>query len=157
MDQWPPRSTAFGISYIAGMKQAISRIPVTNLELSIFTPVVDEFLLCRPFEFQHRGCLHNHFLLWSGGLDIYPNKLNTSNHQLSLSLDSVVTYHDLDPINLYCWLLSGITVTVSVWPWTKLVHLRKELVESVIVDVFPGSSDVDWFEFNLTGSRGTCI
>ena len=154
MDQWPPCSTAFGIFYIAGMKQAMSRITVTNLELFISTPVVDEFLLCRPFEFQHRGCLHNHFLLWSGGLDIYANKLNTSNHQLSLSLDSVVTYHDLDPISLNFWLLSGITFTISVWPWTKLVHLRRELVESVIVDVFPGSSDVEWFELNLIDDSG---
>ena len=106
MDQWPPCSTAFGISYIAGMKQAMSRIPVTNLELFISTPVVDEILL-------HRGCLHSHFLLWNGGLDIYANKLNTSKQQLSLSLDSVVTYHDLDPIQLCCWILSGITFTIS--------------------------------------------
>ena len=34
------------------------------------------------------------------------------------------------------------------------MHLRKELVESVIVDVFPGSSDVEWFELNLIDDSG---
>ena len=116
MDQWPPRSTDFKNLCIKGIKQDMSRIAVTNLELIISTPVVNKILRRRPFEFQHRGCLHNHFLVWSGGREIYANKLSTSNQKLSLSLHSVVTYDNLDPIHLYCCLLSGITFTISVWP-----------------------------------------
>ena len=155
MDQWPPRSTDFKNLCIKGIKQDMSRIAVTNLELIISTPVVNKILRRRPFEFQHRGCLHNHFLVWSEGREIYANKLSTSNQKLSLSLHSVVTYDNLDPIHLYCCLLSGITFTISTFPWIKLVHLKKKLVESVSVDIFPGSSDVKWFELKLLDAIGS--